>query len=144
MNQVAEALDLHPEHRMTTLDRLICHQLEGKPNGLTALSLVERTEASMRYADQRLTELVRAGIVERMHKPNASGRTITLYALSNPSEPFEDSPSAGHKDDVVSGRGGTLLAIGSRTSEGVQGGDFPPACSIPLTEIETTTTKAVL
>jgi predicted ArsR family transcriptional regulator len=118
MNQVAEALDLHPEHRMTTLDRLICHQLEGKPNGLTALSLVERTEASMRYADQRLTELVRAGIVERMHKPNASGRTITLYALSNPSEPFEDSSSA-EDSEVVSGRGGRPLTVGLSTSGNV-------------------------
>lgn len=119
MNEFTGISLLHPEHRMTTLDRLICHQLEGKPNGLTALSLVELTDASMRYVDQRLTGLVRAGIVVRLHKPNASGRTITLYALPNPSEPFRDSPSAGHIDEVVSGHAGRTLAFSPSNSGNV-------------------------
>lgn len=99
MSEVAEILSPHPEHRMTTLDRLICRQLDGKPDGLTTLSLVAQTEASMRYVDQRLTELVRAGIVERLHRLNTSGRTITLYALPNSGEALETVSLTDGKDD---------------------------------------------
>lgn len=90
MIRALDVLADHPEHRMTTLDQLICFLLAHAPGGLTTLSLIEMTGASTRYLDSRLTALTRAGIVQRGRRTSKSGRRVTIFTLGESGDGLPD------------------------------------------------------